>query len=606
MPESGTSNSGRRHLAATYLALVRATCHSGSTTDYPDAVSLTSHALNLPTSHLPRLVSLVNRYRSLFAIIVGTSAATAILNTSLGALLKWLTENVQAEGIHALHPFILLFTLQRLLLPISGGLTTFSSNVLAIKLENDIREAWYAHVTNLDSHASRKKNSGELQKKLQDALGSVRGLLNSTLRSTLSIAFEFASIIGFTLFMIGPGPSVALALCGVAYALYVISATRTRVPLIRDIAEADATCAAFMHDSFINASPISPVANTARTRKHDALLNALAGKRRTHARDLLIDSLRAAALCGGMAYFALWWFSHREVDGIGVTIMLATGLAQMIAQINLLGFNYRNILHAGVDIDRIADALAPAATPRSTGPAAVPIRDMDSVHYRLRNLRLLEWQTTESHSISGDLVILKGRINAMKGASGVGKSTLARVLRGEITPPPAQIFLGDTDMSRIPREVLLQSISATSQENIIFNESIRSNLRYGKPDAADSELLTALSAVGLDRFGTPSGLDFVVGEKGGLLSGGERQRVAIARALLQNSDLLILDEPFAGLDMASALDLASLITQLSHRVYVLLILHQDTYQLFDPSAISVTTFTLTQQSISTTRETAHE
>jgi ABC-type bacteriocin/lantibiotic exporter with double-glycine peptidase domain len=607
MSESGTSNSGCYHRrAGTKFSILSAIRRSGPTSRYLDTTSLIFQALDCPKLHALRLLSLMNRYRRLLAIIVGTSAATAILNTSLGALLKWLAESVQSDGIRALHPFILLFALQRLLLPISGGFTTFSSNVLAIKLESDIRSAWYSHVINLDSISARRKNSGELQKKLQDAIGSVRGLLNSTLRSTLSITLEFASIIGFTLFMIGPGPSAALALCGIAYAVHVIRATRARTPLIRNIAEADAECAAFMHDSFINAAPISPVASAARTYKHTALLNTLAGKRRAHARDLLTDSLWAAMLCGGMAYLALWWFSKSEAQGVGVTIMLSTGLAQLIAQINLLGFNYRNILHAGIDVDRIAAALAPAETPSHAGQLPIPIRNMNRIHYRIRNLRLMGEQPTPPSPISGDVVLLKGRINAMKGESGVGKSTLARIMRGEITPPPSQIFLGDADMSSMRRDALLQSISATSQESIIFNESVRSNLLYGKPDASDSELLITLSAVGLDKFRTPRGLDFVVGEKGGLLSGGERQRIAIARALLQDSDLLILDEPFTGLDKVSALDLAALIAQLSHRIYVLIILHQDPYPLFDSSMISVATFTLTRQSILATRETTNE
>ncbi|MCA8001120.1 ABC transporter ATP-binding protein [Burkholderia metallica] len=547
------------------------------------------------TKNSSRLPLLINRYRGLLSVIFVASAATSALNTSLGALLKWLTESIQGNSTHGVYLFVLFFSIQRLLLPICGGISTFSSNILAVRLENDIRDAWYKHVINLDSSSSRQKNSGELQKRLQDAIGSVRSFLNNTLRSTLSITLEFISIIAFTLFLIGPSASLALVLCGVIYSTYIIKVTRTRVPLIRNISEADAACSAFMHDSFINAAPISSEAISVRARKHALLLTTLAKKRFYHSKELLKDSIWAAVLSGGMAYVALSWFDGDKIGSIGTTIMLSTGLAHMISQINSLGFNYRNILHAKIDIERISDALTQANVAQQE-LVAINIRTTENIHYKIHNLTLFDHQDRQSYPVTGDIVILKGHINSMRGDSGIGKSTLARIMRGEITPPTSKIFLCGVDMSSVERDSLLQSISSTSQESIIFNESIRNNLLYGNPDAHDSELISTLSSVGLIKFCTADGLDFVVGEKGGLLSGGERQRLGVARALLQNADLIILDEPFAGLDTAGMISLASLIADLSNRVYVLLILHQDPHQLFGTSSTPLNAFVLAANS----------
>ncbi|WP_175765808.1 ATP-binding cassette domain-containing protein [Burkholderia ambifaria] len=561
--------------------------------------------MNRHTKHASRLPSLIYRYRGLLSVILIASAATATLNTSLGALLKLLTESIQDNSTHGIYLFVLFFSIQRLLLPICGGITTFASNLLAVRLENDIRDAWYKHVINLDSNSSRQKNSGELQKRLQDAIGSVRSFLNNTLRSTLSITLEFISIIAFTLFLIGPSASLALVLCGAIYSTYIIKVTRTRVPLIRNISEADAACSAFMHDSFINAAPISPEATSMRAGKHSLLLTMLAKKRIDHATDLLKDSIWAAILCGGMAYVALSWFDSDGIGSIGATIMLSTGLAHMISQINSLGFNYRNILHAKVDIERISGALTqPKIDQRQL--IAVNIQTTDHIHYQVQNLILFGYRDGQAYPVTGDIFIRKGHINSMRGDSGIGKSTLTRFMRGEITPPAAKIFLCGVDMSSIARDSLLRSISSTSQESIIFNESIRSNLRYGNPSAHDKELISTLSSVGLDKFCSTDGLDFIVGEKGGLLSGGERQRLRVARALLQNADLIILDEPFSGLDTAGAISLASLIADLSNRVYVLLILHQNPHQLFDTSNNPLNTFALTVNSDLKTLEITRE
>ncbi|RQR63552.1 ABC transporter ATP-binding protein [Burkholderia sp. Bp9126] len=561
--------------------------------------------LNRHTKHASRLPSLIYRYRGLLSIILIASAITAALNTSLGALLKWLTEGIQGNSTHGIYLFVLFFSIQRLLLPICGGITTFASNLLAVRMENDIRDAWYKHVINLDSNSSRQKNSGELQKRLQDAIGSVRSFLNNTLRSTLSITLEFISIIAFTLLLIGPSASLALALCGVIYSIYIIKITRARVPLIRNISEADAACSAFMHDSFINAAPISPEATSMRAGKHSLLLTMLAKKRIDHSRDLLKDSIWAAILCGGMAYVALSWFDSDSVGSIGTTIMLSTGLAHMISQINSLGFNYKNILHAKVDIERISIALIqPDVAQRQL--IAANIQTMDHIHYQVKDLILFGHRDGQSYPVTGDIVIRNGHINSMRGDSGIGKSTLTRIMRGEITPPTSKIFLCGVDMSSIARDSLLRSISSTSQESIIFNESIRSNLLYGNPNAHDKELISTLSSVGLNKFCSADGLDFIVGEKGGLLSGGERQRLGVARALLQNADLIILDEPFTGLDTTGAISLASLIADLSNRVYVLLILHQNPHQLFDTLSNPLNAFVLAMNSDMKTLEITRE
>jgi ABC-type transport system involved in cytochrome bd biosynthesis fused ATPase/permease subunit len=285
--------------------------------------------------------------------------------------------------------------------------------------------------------------------------------------------------------------------------------------------------------------------------------------------------------------------------------MLSTGLAHMISQINSLGFNYRNILHAKVDIERISGALTqPKIDQRQL--IAVNIQTTNHIHYQVQNLILFGYRDGQAYPVTGDIFIRKGHINSMRGDSGIGKSTLTRFMRGEITPPAAKIFLCGVDMSSIARDSLLRSISSTSQESIIFNESIRSNLRYGNPNAHDKELISTLSSVGLDKFCSTDGLDFIVGEKGGLLSGGERQRLGVARALLQNADLIILDEPFSGLDTAGAISLASLIADLSNRVYVLLILHQNPHQLFDTSNNPLNTFALTVNSDLKTLEITRE
>lgn len=525
------------------------------------------------------LLLLISKYRSLLFLILIASAFTAILNTSLGAILKWLIESASKDPVSSAYIFMILFSTQRLLLPLCGGITTFLSNSLSIRVENDIRKSWYGYILGLDSSAARGKNSGEQQKKLQDAISSVRSLFSNTLRSTLSISLEFISIVLFTLFLVGLDASLILIICGAIYSSYILSSTKKRIPMIRNIAEADAATSAFMHDSFINPTPISPRSFSVRARKHEALLTNLALKKTSNSLALLKDSAIASILCGAMAYASLYWFYASSSHSIGITIMLSTGLAQMIAQINMLGFNYRNILHAKLDIQRISLALF-SSHPKDSNKHPGKIIEKGKITYTFRNLKLLEENRVNIRSISGELIIRRGFINVVNGESGIGKTSLSRIIRGEITPHNSEVLLCGADISHIDRDYLLQKISYNPQESNIYNESIRDNISYGNINATDTEIADILSAVGLDKFTSEHGLNFIVGEKGGLISGGERQRLGIARSLLQDSDLIILDEPFSGLDETSSKNLASLISKISQSTCVLVIMHQDPYTIF--------------------------
>lgn len=144
----------------------------------------------------------------------------------------------------------------------------------------------------------------------------------------------------------------------------------------------------------------------------------------------------------------------------------------------------------------------------------------------------------------------RGSVVGITGPSGCGKSTLLDVASGLVPPTGGVVLLDGTDMDRIQRRDLRRQFSILGQDPVLFSASLAENVRYGRPEASDEDVLRALTAAGAAEFVArlPQGLDTLVGDRGTSVSGGERQRVALARALLKSAPILLMDEPTSALD----------------------------------------------------------
>lgn len=152
------------------------------------------------------------------------------------------------------------------------------------------------------------------------------------------------------------------------------------------------------------------------------------------------------------------------------------------------------------------------------------------------------------HQVSFDTV--PGGMTAIVGPSGSGKSTVARLMASFWETDSGQVKIGGVDVRRVPLGQVMDTVAYVSQDNFLFHFSVGENIRIGKPDATDEEMMAAAKQAGCHDFisALPKGYDSLAGDGGGNLSGGERQRIAIARAILKNSPVVILDEATAFTD----------------------------------------------------------
>ena len=148
------------------------------------------------------------------------------------------------------------------------------------------------------------------------------------------------------------------------------------------------------------------------------------------------------------------------------------------------------------------------------------------------------------------LTIPAGKVTALVGPSGSGKSTVAKLTAGFWDADSGEILIGGTDVHDIPLGLHADKIAYVEQNNYLFDDTVMENIRMGRAEATDEEVMNAAKSAGCDEFirGLDRGYETVVGSAGGHLSGGERQRIAIARAMLKDAPIVILDEATAYID----------------------------------------------------------
>ncbi|MEE0246262.1 ABC transporter ATP-binding protein [Ellagibacter isourolithinifaciens] len=170
----------------------------------------------------------------------------------------------------------------------------------------------------------------------------------------------------------------------------------------------------------------------------------------------------------------------------------------------------------------------------------------------------------------------EGQVTALVGASGSGKSTAVKLASRFWDVSSGAVFVGGVDVSTVDPETLLSSFSEVFQDVVLFDDSVRENIRLGKKNATDEEVLAAARAARCDEFveRLPNGYDTLIGENGGRLSGGERQRISIARALLKNAPIVLLDEATASLDVENETQVQAALSELLQGKTVLVIAHR--------------------------------
>jgi subfamily B ATP-binding cassette protein MsbA len=318
-------------------------------------------------------------------------------------------------------------------------------------------------------------------------------------------------------------------------------------------------------------------------RQNEAIVSAeLAGSR---VRGVFLPLVDLAELAGLLLVIAMGvWTLQTDRLTLGGLLAFLTLMAQCYRPVLDLADLLPAMYSATAGIERIVELLD--EEPPSDRPGAVALRDprgpirLDGVTVRYPSAHFDALREV-------DLEIQAGELVAVSGPSGAGKSTLARLLTRHVDPAAGAVRIGGEDLRDATIASVRDAVTIVLQETLLLDASVAENIAFARPDATDEEVRAAARAADADEFirALPEGYRTRVGQRGRSLSGGQRQRLAMARALLRDSPVLILDEPTAGLDPATARRVLAPLREAARGRTIILVTH-------DPVAVEFTDRTI--------------
>jgi len=261
----------------------------------------------------------------------------------------------------------------------------------------------------------------------------------------------------------------------------------------------------------------------------------------------VLETVSVLAVIG----FGAWEIAQHRLT-LGGLFAFAAFLGYLYPPVRALGQLSLTVAQATTGSARLLELLDAEPTVRDEPTVPDPGRARGLVSFHDVGFR---YPDTDEPVLDGfRLIVRPGELVAVTGASGAGKSTVAKLLLRFYDTSEGTVRLDGADVRTLPLAALRRDVSLLSQETLMFHATIAENIAYGRPDATHDEIVAAARSADADDFvrGLPDGYDTLVGDRGHRLSGGQRQRIAIARALLADAPVLVLDEPTSSLDGPAA------------------------------------------------------
>ncbi|MDM4768582.1 ABC transporter ATP-binding protein/permease [Solimonas sp. SE-A11] len=435
----------------------------------------------------------------------------------------------------------------------------------------------HLHRLDLDFHLTRR--TGGLSRDIERGVSGISFLLRFTLFNIIPTLLEIGLVAAILLFNYGASFALITAVSVALYVFFSVVVTEWRTQYVREANALDSRANTRAVDSLLNYETVKLFGNE----KHEAdEYDRFLAKWETAQQQ---QRLSLGALNAGQALIvavALTWMMVLAAQQVGAgTMTLGDFVAvnayiiQLFVPLNFLGFVYREIRRAMTDMQRMFGLLqqrpkvadAPDAPDLVLAPAEAGL-SFEKVSFGYSDKRRI------LHELSFE--VPPGRKIAVVGPSGSGKSTLARLLFRFYDPDEGAVRIGGQDIRGISQDSLRRLIGVVPQDTVLFNDTLRYNLAYGRPGATQEEIERVVRLAHLEGFiaQLPEGYDTRVGERGLKLSGGEKQRVAIARALLKNPAILVFDEATSSLDSGSEQAILSAIREVAAHRTALVIAHR--------------------------------
>ncbi len=431
------------------------------------------------------------------------------------------------------------------------------------------------HLLSLRFHLERK--TGGLTRVLERGRNAIETIVRMVLLQLAPTVVELVLIVAVLLLHFDWRYVAVIAATVAVYMLFTYYATEWRINIRRKMNDSDSDANAKAIDSLLNYETVKYFSAEERearrydrsmTRYEDASVKAYVSLAVLNAGQAVIFTIgltAAMALCA----FGI----EHGTNTVGDFVMINAMMIQLYTPLNFMGMVYREIKQAVIDIE-IMFSLLERKPEITDSPGARPLQ-VRAGTIRFENV---SFAYEAARPILADLSfeVAAGRTVAIVGQSGAGKSTISRLLFRFYDVTGGRILIDDQDIRDVTQTSLRAAIGMVPQDTVLFNDTIRYNIRYGRWDASDPEVEEAARQAQIDGFirRAPKGYETEVGERGLKLSGGEKQRVAIARTILKGPPILLLDEATSALDSHTEKDIQDELDRVAENRTTLVIAHR--------------------------------
>jgi ATP-binding cassette, subfamily B, heavy metal transporter len=512
-------------------------------------------------------------------LLVGSKIITVLTPYAFKAATDALTAKGGVEVALLSIPFfmVLAYGVGRIMMVVFGQMRDAIFAKVGQRAVRELSFSTFRHLHALSLKFHLERRTGGLSRIISRGINGVDSVLRFSLFNTAPTILEIVLVCGVLAYSFGWLYVLVIAFTVVAYLWFTYWATERRIHIRRTMNEADNDAGTKAIDSLLNFETVKYFGNEQHEANRYDKSMAVYEKAavRTWVSLAVLNAGQAAIYSVGltivMAMAGMAILQGRAT--IGDFVMINALMIQLYMPLNFIGSSYREIKQGLIDVEGMFGILRENAeiADKPNAPVFKPAKGdivFENVSFAYDAARPI------LKNIS--LHVPAGKTVAIVGPSGAGKSTISRLLFRFYDITAGRILIDGQNIADVTQESLRKAIGMVPQDTVLFNDTIRYNIRYGRPGASDAEVEEAAKMAQIHNFvmSLPMGYDAMVGERGLKLSGGEKQRVSIARTILKGPPILVLDEATSALDSLTEQDIQEALRGVSRNRTTVVIAHR--------------------------------